>query len=49
MIISQRLAKRTCKFCKIEDKLSEAKMITVRKILDNILSKEDLSNIVFYK
>ena len=49
MIISQRLWKRTCKFCKVEDKISEAKMIKIRKILDNILSKEDLDNIVFYK
>ncbi len=49
MIISQRLGKRTCKYCKVEDNLSEAKMITVRKILNNILSKEDLDNIKFYK
>jgi type II secretory ATPase GspE/PulE/Tfp pilus assembly ATPase PilB-like protein len=49
MIISQRLAKRTCKHSKVEDKLSEAKMMTVRKILDNILTKEDLDNIKFYK
>ena len=49
MIISQRLAKRTCKYCKVEDKISEARMETIRKILDNILSKEDLDNIKFYK
>ena len=49
MVISQRLAKRLCSNCKVEDKLSETKMKKVKDILKNILSKEDLENLKFYK
>ncbi len=49
MIISQRLTKRLCQYCKVEDKLSDVKMQKVKKILENILSEEDLNNLKFYK
>jgi type II secretory ATPase GspE/PulE/Tfp pilus assembly ATPase PilB-like protein len=49
MIISQRLAKRLCQHCKVEDEISDTKMKKIKKILENVLSDEDLENLKFYK
>ena len=55
-IIGQRLVRRICPYCKVEDKVDEKKMDKIIKILKAIpensgfkLNEEDLANIKFYK
>jgi type II secretory ATPase GspE/PulE/Tfp pilus assembly ATPase PilB-like protein len=48
MVISQRLWKRICPYCKTEKKLNEYELKKVREILWNIFDKKDLENPVFY-
>lgn len=49
MIISQRLWKRICPKCQVEDKLTEAKLKKVQDYLRPIVDKETLENLKFYK
>ncbi len=49
MIISQRLWKKICDFCKKEHKATEYEMKKVNEFLWPVLAKEDLENAVFYK
>ncbi len=49
MIISQRLWKRICPKCQVEDKLTEAKLKKVKDYLRPIVDKETLENLKFYK
>lgn len=49
MVISQRLWKKICEFCKKEHKATEYEMKKVNEFLWPVLAKEDLENAVFYK
>lgn len=49
MVISQRLWKKICDFCKKEHKATEYEMKKVNEILWPVLAKDDLENAVFYK
>ena len=49
MIISQRLWKRICTNCKIEDEISNIKKNKIKEILGPILDKETSNNLKFYK
>ena len=49
MVISQRLWKRVCSNCKVEDKISEVKLKKVKNFLQPIVDKKTLDNLVFYK
>ncbi|MDD3144721.1 MAG: GspE/PulE family protein [Candidatus Gracilibacteria bacterium] len=49
MVISQRLGKKICEFCKKEHKATEYEMKKVNEFLGPVLAKEDLENAVFYK
>jgi len=49
MIISQRLWKKICPKCKVEEKISETKLAKVKKYLKNIVDKDTLDNLTFYK
>lgn len=49
MVMSQRLWKKICENCKVEDKISDLKMKKVKEILSPIVDKETLENLKFYK
>jgi type II secretory ATPase GspE/PulE/Tfp pilus assembly ATPase PilB-like protein len=49
MVISQRLAKKICQNCKVEDNLSESKIEKVKNYLKPIVDKNTLENLKFYK
>lgn len=49
MVISQRLWKRLCNFCKIEDNISEIKRKKIEKYLITIMEKEEIDKIVFQR
>lgn len=49
MVISQRLGKRICSHCKVEQKLEEPVQRKVEKLLENIMEKEDIAKIKFQK
>ena len=49
MIISQRLWKKTCDSCKIEDVINDVKMKKIKEILWPIVDKNTLENLKFYK
>lgn len=49
MVISQRLAKRMCPFCKKEKVLSEQVRKKVEGFLKPIMEEEELKNLVFYE
>jgi len=49
MVISQRLAKRMCKHCRVVDELNEIKTKKVKDFLSNIMSSEEIDKIVFHK
>ncbi len=49
MVISQRLWKRICKDCKAVEEISEVKRKKIKELLSNLMSSEDIDEIVFYK
>ncbi len=49
MIISQRLWKRICPKCKVEEKISATKLEKIKKYLKPIVDKATLDNLKFYK
>jgi type IV pilus assembly protein PilB len=49
MVISQRLAKRMCPFCKKEKVLSEPIRKKVEEFLKPIMEEEELKKLVFYE
>ncbi|PID86390.1 type II secretion system protein GspE [Candidatus Gracilibacteria bacterium] len=49
MVISQRLGKRICKDCKAVEEISEVKRKKIKELLSNLMSSEDIDEIVFYK
>lgn len=49
MVISQRLWKRLCKNCKVEQHLNEIQKKKVEEYLWPLFTKEDLEKLVFYK
>jgi len=49
MVISQRLWKRLCNFCKVEDNISEIKRKKIEKYLIGIMDKEEIDKIVFQR
>jgi len=48
MIISQRLAKRICKYCKQEYKPTEAEIKMIEKHLLPIAAEDSVDQITFY-
>lgn len=49
MVISQRLWKKICNNCKVVDNISEYKKTKIKEILWNIVDKETLENMQFYR
>ncbi len=49
MVISQRLWKKICPECKIEDEISNIKLEKIKKYLRPIVDKATLDNLKFYK
>lgn len=49
MVISQRLGKRLCTHCKVEDEMGENKRERVKKYLSDVMDPEEIDKIVFYK
>lgn len=49
MVISQRLWKKICQNCKVEDKLTPSKLEKVKSYLKPIIDKNTLENLKFYK
>ena len=49
MVISQRLAKRICKECKVTEVVPELKMKKIKGYLENIMNTEDIEKLVFQK
>lgn len=49
MVISQRLWKRICSFCKVVDEISDVKRQRVKSFLSNIMDESEIDSIEFYK
>lgn len=49
MVISQRLWKRLCKYCKIVDELTDLKKKKIKSILVNIMNQSEIEKIIFHK
>lgn len=49
MIISQRLWKKICQNCKVEDVISESKLEKIKVFLKPIVDENTLNNLKFYK
>ena len=49
MVISQRLWKRICNNCKVEDEISDSKRKKIKEFLSNIMDPDEIDQITFYK